>query len=140
MSVQAILLPVFAQAALTFFLMFWMARTRLGAIRAGKVTTAELKRDWTSWPERPTQIAAAYHNQFQLPVLFYVLVLIALITTQADFLFVVLSWLFVILRVIHAYVHTGKNDIRARFQVFAIGATVLLIMWLYILLKLFIAL
>lgn len=138
MSVQAILLPVFAQVALTFFLMFWMARTRFGAVRAGKVTVSELKRDWTSWPERPTQVAAAYHNQFQLPVLFYVLVLIALVTTQADFLFVLLSWLFVILRIAHAFVHTGKNDIRARFQVFALGATVLIVMWVYILLKLLI--
>lgn len=138
MSVQTILLPVFAQAALTFFLMFWMARVRFGAVRAGQVTQADLKRDWTSWPERPTQIAAAYHNQFQLPVLFYVLVLIALITTQADFLFVVLSWLFVVLRVVHAFVHTGKNDIMARFRVFALGATVLIVMWVYILLKLLI--
>jgi hypothetical protein len=138
MSVQTILLPVFAQAALTFFLMFWMARARFGAVRAGQVTQADLKRDWTSWPERPTQIAAAYHNQFQLPVLFYVLVLIALITTQADFLFVVLSWLFVVLRVVHAFVHTGKNDIMARFRVFALGATVLIVMWVYILLKLLI--
>ena len=140
MSVQAILLPVFAQVALTFFLMFWMAKTRFGAVSAGHVTISELKRDWTNWPERPTQISAAYHNQFQLPVLFYVLALIALVTTQADFLFVVLSWLFVILRIVHAFVHTGKNDIRARFRVFAIGATVLIAMWLYVLLKLLFAL
>ena len=136
MSAQAILLPVFAQVALTFFLMLWMARARFGAVRAGHVTAAELKRDWTSWPERPTQIAAAYHNQFQLPVLFYVLVLIALITTQADFLLVALSWIFVVLRIAHAYVHTGKNDIRARFRVFALSATVLVVMWLYVFLKL----
>ena len=136
MSVQAILLPVFAQVALTLFLMFWMGRSRFAAINAGQVTVGELKRDWASWPERPTQIAAAYHNQFQLPVLFYVLVLIALITTQADFLFVVLSWIFVVLRIAHAYVHTGKNDIRARFRVFALSATILVVMWLYVFLKL----
>jgi hypothetical protein len=140
MSVQSILLPVFAQVTLTFFLMAWMARARFAAVGSGEVSVKELKRDWTSWPERPTQIAAAFHNQFQLPALFFVLVLIALVTTQADLVFVVLSWLFVIMRVVHAFVHTGYNDIRQRFRAFLIGALILMAMWLYVLLKLFVGL
>ncbi|BCJ90817.1 hypothetical protein IZ6_15520 [Terrihabitans soli] len=140
MTVQSVLLPVFAQIALTFFLMVWMARTRFAAVGAGHVTIKDLKRDWTSWPERPTQIAAAYHNQFELPVLFYVVVLAAIITTQADFLFVILSWFFVVARLIHAYVHTGKNEIRARFKAFLLGAILLIVLWVYFFLKLFIGL
>jgi hypothetical protein len=140
MTVQSILLPIFAQITLTFFLMVWMARARFAAVRQGQVSTSQLKSDWTSWPERPTQIAAAYHNQFELPVLFYVLVLIALVTKQADLVFVVLSWLFVVARIIHAYVHTGRNDIHARFRAFLLGALVLIIMWVYALLKLFVGL
>jgi hypothetical protein len=140
MTVQSVLLPVFAQVALTIFLMLWMARTRFAAVGAGEVTPKELKRDWTSWPERPTQIASSFHNQFELPVLFYVVVLAALITTQADYLFVILSWFFVVARLIHAYVHTGKNDIRRRFQAFFLGAILLIILWLYFFLKLFIGL
>ncbi len=140
MTPQTVLLPVFAQVALTFFLMVWMGRSRFAAVRKGQVSASELKRNWTGWPERPTQIAAAFHNQFQLPVLFYVLVLIAFITTQADFLFVVLSWLFVVMRAIHAYVHTGRNDLHARFRAFFIGAVILMIMWVYVLLKLFVGL
>jgi hypothetical protein len=138
MTVQSILLPVFAEVALTFFLMIWMGRARFGAIRSGHVKVKDLASNWSNWPERPTQVAAAYHNQFQLPVLFYVLVLIAIITTQADFLFVVLSWLFVVMRVIHAYIHTGRNDLSLRFRAFLLGALILLIMWVYVLLKLFI--
>lgn len=136
MTVQSVLLPVFAQVALTFFLMLWMARTRFAAVRAGEVTTSELKRDWASWPERPTQIAAAFHNQFQLPVLFYVVVLAAIITTQADYFFVILSWFFVVARIIHAYVHTGPNDLRRRFYAFLLGAIILVLMWVYFLLNL----
>jgi hypothetical protein len=140
MTVQSVLLPVFAQVTLTFFLMVWMARARFAAVGAGHVTTKDLKRDWTSWPERPTQIAAAYHNQFELPVLFYIVVLAALITTQADFLFVIPSWFFVVARLIHAYVHTGKNDIRRRFQAFLLGAVLLIVLWVYFLLNLFVGL
>jgi hypothetical protein len=140
MTVQSVLLPVFAQVALTFFLMLWMARSRFAAMGAGQVTVKELKRDWASWPEKPTQIAAAYHNQFELPVLFYIVVLAALITTQADYIFVILSWFFVVARVIHAYVHTGRNDIRRRFQAFLLGAILLIILWVYFFLKLSIGL
>lgn len=140
MTVQSILLPVFAQVTLTFFLMVWMARARFGAVGRGEVTHKDLKRDWTSWPERPTQIAAAYHNQFELPVLFYVAVLAALFTTQADYFFVILSWFFVVARLIHAYVHTGKNDIRTRFKAFLLGAIILIVLWVYFLLKLFVGL
>lgn len=140
MTVQSILLPVFAQVTLTFFLMVWMARARFAAVGAGHVKHADLKRDWTSWPERPTQIAAAYHNQFELPVLFYVAVLTALLTTQADYFFVILSWFFVVARLIHAYVHTGRNEIRTRFKAFLLGALILIVMWVYLLLKLFVGL
>ena len=140
MSVQAVLLPVFAQVTLTFFLMVWMARARFAAVGAGHVTAKDLKRDWTSWPERPTQIAAAYHNQFELPVLFYIVVLAALITTQADYVFVILSWFFVVARLIHAYVHTGRNEIRTRFKAFLLGALILIVMWIYFLVQLFVGL
>jgi hypothetical protein len=140
MSVQSILLPVFAQVTLTFFLMAWMARARFAAVGSGEVSVKELKRDWTSWPERPTQIAAAYHNQFQLPLLFYIVMLAALITTQADYLFVILSWFFVVARLIHAYVHTGRNEIRTRFKAFLLGALILIVMWVYFLVQLFVGL
>jgi hypothetical protein len=140
MTVQSVLLPVFAHVTLTFFLMIWMGRSRIGAIRAGQVKIKDLEGNWSNWPERPTQIAAAYHNQFQLPVLFYVLVLIALFTKQADLLFVVLSWLFVVMRVIHAIIHTGRNDLSLRFRAFLLGGIILIIMWVYVLLKLFVGL
>ena len=140
MSVQAILLPVFAQVTLVFFLLFWMGRARLGAIRRGEVKVADLKRDWSAWPERTNQISDSFRNQFQLPVLFYLVVLTALITAQADLVFVVLAWLFVVTRVIHAYIHTGSNNVPQRFRAFLIGALILMIMWLYLLLKLFVGL
>ena len=52
---------------------------------------------------------------FQLPVLFYVLTAFAMLTRKADLLFVVLAWVFVVTRLVHAAVHTGPNDLRQRF-------------------------
>jgi hypothetical protein len=67
--------------------------------------------------------------------LFYVVVTLAWVTRQADVIFVVLEWLFVLLRIGHAYVHTTSNHVPTRFKVFAVGVFVLLIMWIYFVFK-----
>lgn len=130
MSIQAVLLPVFVQVALTSFLMFWMARTRFGALRSGQVKVRDIALGQRAWPERPTQIANAFHNQFETPVLFYVLVVLALITHKADWLFLAMAWIFVASRIAHAFIHTTSNDIRLRFSAFVVGAIVLTLMWI----------
>lgn len=130
MSIPAVLAPVFVLIALTFFLNFWMARLRISAVSSGSVHTRDIALRETNWPTRATQIGNAYHNQLEHPVLFYVLVAFALITRQADFLFVVMSWIFVVFRVLHAYVFVTTNRVSRRFQVFAVAAVVLFLMWI----------
>jgi hypothetical protein len=130
MTIPAVLLPVFVQVGLTFFLLFWMGSVRLRALRARDVRINDIALRQPAWPERPTQISNAYDNQFQLPVLFYALVPLALITRKADLLFVVLSWMFVATRLAHAAIHTSTNDVQWRFMAFLIGAVILLIMWI----------
>ena len=130
MSIPAILLPVFVQVLLTFFFLFWMARERLGALRAGEVKVGDIALRQQAWPERATQVANTFHNQLELPILFYVLVAFALITRKADFLFVVMSWMFVATRLFHAYVYATTNRLQHRFRAFAVGALILLLMWI----------
>ena len=130
MSLQSVLLPLFVQVGLTFFLMFWMAHRRTGSIRRGEVKMRDIALGQPAWTSDATKVANAYHNQFQLPVLFYVLVVLAYPVHKADFLFVVMSWIFVVSRIVHAAIHATSNDVRQRFFVFAIGAIVLLLMWI----------
>ena len=82
------------------------------------------------WTEDATKVANCYHNQFQLPVLFYVLVVLALFARKADLLFVVMSWIFVVSRIVHAVIHVRSNYVPHRFYAFAVGAIVLLLMWI----------
>jgi hypothetical protein len=129
MSIQSILLPLFVEVVLTFVLGFWSASVRLAAVRRGDVRPREVALREPKWPKRETQIANAYHNQLELPVLFYVLTVLAIITRHADFLLVVLAWLFVLLRLAHAYIHVTSNHMGQRFAAFAAGAVVLAVMW-----------
>jgi hypothetical protein len=139
MTVDAILLPLFVQVGLTFFLLFWMGSVRVGAIRRREVAMDDIALRQPAWPQRPTRIANAYHNQLELPLLFYVLVILALFTRKTDTLFVVLAWMFVTARLAHAAIHVTGNDVQRRFFAFLVGAVILFIMWIIFALRIFFA-
>lgn len=129
MSVTSLLLPVLVQVALTFALMAWMWKLRIGALKSREVTFKDIALREPAWPARVTQIGNCFHNQLELPVLFYVLVAFILITRTNDIVFVVLAWVFVLARLVHAYIHTGSNDVQSRFYAMAASLTVLIAMW-----------
>ena len=130
MSIRAVLLPLLVEVALTFVLIFWTARVRTAALRSGKAKMKEIALGQPNWPQRAIQIGNSYNSQFQVPVLFYVLTVLAIVTRHADLLFVVMAWLFVTTRLVHAYIHTSTNYVPNRFYAFASGAIVLLLMWI----------
>lgn len=129
MSVTSLLLPVFVQVALTFGLMAWMARERGAALRSGAVAPRDINLRQPNWPSRATQVANSFHNQLELPMLFYVLVAFILITRTNDIIFVVLAWVFVGARLFHAYVHTGANVFETRSRAMLVAALALFAMW-----------
>jgi len=129
MSVQMILLPLFVEVILTFAIWSWMAALRTRDFNSGAVRPDNVALREPNWPKRTTQLANAFANQFELPVLFYVLTILEYVTHLAGIVFVVLAWVFVIFRILHAYVHVTSNIVRLRGALYGIGAFVLLIMW-----------
>jgi hypothetical protein len=129
MSIQAVLLPLFVEVALTFVLLYWMAYHRTSALQGGEIDPGKIALREPNWPSHITQVGNAFQNQLELPVLFYVLTILSIITRHADLLFVVLAWVFVVCRLLHAYIHVTSNDLRRRGLAFGVGALVLTIMW-----------
>ncbi|WP_298364171.1 MAPEG family protein [uncultured Bradyrhizobium sp.] len=136
MSVQMVLLPVFIQIGLTFALLFGMAVTRGRALKSGETKMKDIALRESNWPERATQLGNCFANQFELPVLFYVLIAIALPLRRADLFIVLMSWVFVVTRFAHAGVFVSSNDVRPRSLAWFAGVLVLAAMWLYFALKL----
>ena len=130
MSIGFVLLPLFVQVILTFALYCWMAYHRVTSIRSGVVHPRDVALRQPNWPPRVLQIANAAHNQLELPLLFYVLTILSIMTRHADIIFVVLSWVFVVSRLGHAYIHVTSNRVPRRGAIFGIGLLVLMIMWL----------
>jgi hypothetical protein len=139
MSMKSMLMPVMVQLALTFVLLFWMSYLRIQAIRHGEVRPDAISLREPNWPPRATQIGNAFHNQLETPLLFYVLTLISLVTGTADSIVWVLSWMFVVPRIAHAYVHVTSNRVDRRGPLFLIGATALCLMFIIIAARILVA-
>jgi hypothetical protein len=135
MSVQTVLLPVFVLVGLTFFLLIWMGAARRGALVSGQAKARDIVLGQQNWPTRPTQIANCFANQLEIPILFYVLIAITLPLRQADLVIVLLSWVFVVTRFVHAGIFVTSNDLNQRSLAWFAGVLVLFAMWLYFAIK-----
>jgi hypothetical protein len=135
MSIQMVLLPVFVQIGLTFALLLAMATARGTALSSRETSFKDIALGQPNWPERATQVANCFRNQFEVPVLFYVLITLALPLRHADFIIVLLSWVFVVTRFVHAGIFLTSNDVRRRSLAWFAGVLVLFIMWIYFALK-----
>jgi len=129
MTLTQVLAPLFVQIALTFALLFYMAFLRTRTIKSGTTNVRDIALRELNWPPEVTKVANAFHNQLEVPMLFYVLTILAWDTHHAGTLFVALAWLFVILRIIHAVIHVTDNNVRRRGPTYILGVIVLAIMW-----------
>ena len=130
MTVQMILLPLFVEVILTFALLFWLGPLRARDFRTGQVREEDIALRQPNWSKPALQVQYSFSNQFELPVLFYVLTILAYITHHAGVLFVVLAWVFVIFRLLQAYVHVTNNKVMLRGAFFGVSALALAIMWI----------
>jgi len=134
MSAQMVLLPVFVLVGLTFALLLWMAGARRQALVGGETRVRDVALGQPNWPTRTTQVGNSFKNQFELPLLFYTLIALALPLRHAD-LFIVMSWVFVITRFAHAGIFVTSNDMKQRSLAWFAGVLVLFAMWIYFALR-----
>ena len=132
MNPTVILYPVLVEVLLTYVLLIAMGPARSRSLKdSGKtLDDTDVRLGHAIYSDQATKVARSYVNQFELPVLFYAVVAFLLITRGVDLFMVALAWVFVLSRVVHAWVHTGINVIRWRAGVFIVGATALATMWI----------
>ena len=140
MPIPVVLLPLFVQVLLTFGVMLGMMYHRTSSLQRGETRFERIALREPNWPVRATQFANAFSNQFELPVLFYLLTVLSIITHHADFIYWVLAWIFVLFRVLQAFVHVTNNDVRLRGGFYGASAVVLLVMWLIFMVRILLGL
>lgn len=125
-----ILYPLFAMFALVALVLGRMAVVRFGAVRSGAMDPAFYRTyQGGEEPEAMRVLTRHFLNLFEVPVLFYVVVLTAFVTGQGDSRMTVLAWVYVATRYVHSWVHLGGNDVLTRFRVYIASFAVLALMW-----------
>jgi hypothetical protein len=130
MTLPVILLPLFVEVLLTFGLLFWLAPLRARDFNSGVAHSDNIALREPNWSKPTMQVAYSFSNQFELPLLFYVLTILVLVTRHATILFIVLAWIFVVFRLLHAYVHVTSNAVRLRGSLYGVAAIALFVMWI----------
>lgn len=126
-----ILWPTLALVALIFAVWATLLRLRFRHVRFNRPTAAdfadgEAVRRYFRPVERPAHNLA---NLFEMPVLYFALVPLLIMTGGANLAQTVLAWIFVALRLLHSLIHIGPNRIRWRARVYIASSLVLLAMW-----------
>jgi len=128
----AIFAPMIAHVGLVYGLYFLLLRRRTALVKAGEVEVSAF-RDIRDEPTESLRVRNNIANQFELPVLFHIGCLALFIAEADNEVALILAWLFVVSRYVHAYVHVTSNRLRWRMPAFLFGYAMLGLMWLWLL-------
>lgn len=113
--------PFFAMIFLTLIVWFYMYARRIpfiqrSGLRKDQLTPLELAR---ASPPAVANPSDNLKNLFEIPTIFYALVLYLHLTESVDSGYVAAAWVFVGFRALHSAVHCTFNLIPLRFMLYA---------------------
>ena len=131
MFYKPLLIPLLALVFLTFLVWVYMYVTRVREIKRKSIDPQSLDTRVHGQALLTDSGAQADNlkNLFELPVLFYVAVLLTLELMIQDQLLVQLVWSYVALRYVHSLVHCTYNRVMHRFITYAASCLVLMLIW-----------
>ncbi len=126
---DVILIPVFGNLGLVFFLFVMVSIKRMQAMREGNIATDDLAHKGNE-PEASRRWANNLNNQFEVPALFYALIALLYATGSVNWIYVVLAFLFLTGRILHTAVQVSGDNVSLRGKVFTINFCAVTGMWL----------
>jgi hypothetical protein len=130
MAASAIVAPLCAYTLLLFALWALLGYVRISNARRGAIPAEYLRVGEGPRPaDKIVDIHHHFSNQFEVPVLFYLGCLTALVTESVDRTAVALAWSFVVLRIVHTLVVLVKNDPRARVAPYVLSTLAVFAIW-----------
>jgi hypothetical protein len=133
---MSLLYPMLGQVLLTFVLILWTGRVRTREIRAKRVRIRDIALAGDAWPDDVKKISNNMHNQYETPILFYVLCGVAIYVGATGILMTLLAWAYVVSRLVHTAIHVTSNNVPRRFFAYTAGLAVLILMWIVVVARL----
>jgi hypothetical protein len=128
MAQTAIFAPMFATMLLTLAVWVYMYIRRIRFISRNRISPTDLAVPGALAQLSPPEVSNPsdnFKNLFEMPVLFYVLVLYLFVTSQVDAAYVVAAWIFVGFRALHSAVHCTINIVLLRFYLYLVSTLAL---------------
>lgn len=126
--------PMSLMVLLTFIIGFLTVKVRFASVKKGDVKAKYFKlMAGQDVPEIITKTSRNFNNQFEVPVLFYVVCTLYISLGIESVVAVCFAWLFVALRFIHSYIHITYNHILHRMSVFVAAFLCVIVMWINLL-------
>jgi hypothetical protein len=124
MPQSSILGPFFATLGLTFVVWVYMYVRRIRFITGNALDPGDLAVPGALERLSPPAVSNPsdnLKNLFELPVLFYALVLYLFAVSEVDSIYVSAAWCFVVFRILHSLVHCTINIVMLRFWLYCIS-------------------
>lgn len=134
-SGSIILYPLFAMMLLVLLVVVLLGVLRFRTVKSKAVSIKFYRSDTGDEPEYNKVVSRHYSNLFEMPVLFYLVVVLTYVTGQVTFWMVELAWAYVACRYVHSFIHLTGNDVKLRFSAFLISVTILVTMWISLLVR-----
>jgi hypothetical protein len=124
MSQTAIFSPFFITILLTLLVWIYMYIRRIRFITGNKISPADLAVPGALARLSPPSVSNPsdnLQNLFEMPIIFYALVLYLFAKQQVDAVYVNAAWIFTIFRILHSAVHCTVNLVMLRFYLYLVS-------------------
>jgi hypothetical protein len=130
MDQRMIFYPALAMVALTFIVLAVMFRRRVAQMKRDRIHPQKVATSQQA-AALYSDVAPAdnFRNLFEMPVLFYLALMVAALTGQVTTPVLALAWTYVAARVVHSAIHCSYNKVMHRFRAYALSVLVLLALW-----------
>lgn len=126
----AIFSPMFGMFILTSVVWIYMYAKRIPWITQANLTDEDLTpaRFMALQPPEVANPSDNLKNLFEMPLLFYALVLYLYVTGHVDQIHVISAWAFFVLRIAHSIMHCTRNVVIVRFWIYALSCVAFFVM------------
>lgn len=131
MKPSLIFYPVCAQVLLTFTVWVTLYVTRIGEMVRKRIKTQTLAdgEKMAALLKAVVNPSDNFENLFEIPVLFYVAMLVIFQAGLVDSFYLIAGWSFVGLRVLHSLIHCTYNRVMHRFLAYALSTMMVWLIW-----------
>jgi hypothetical protein len=121
------LLPLLAMVGLTLLVWLRLYQIRLAEMKRSRIDPQRLAGSADKGLLKDTRASDNFMNLFEVPVLFYALVLATMQSGITDPWLLLLAWCFVGLRALHSLIQCSYNRVMHRFSAYALATLALFV-------------